>query len=66
MPQDGRDRPGAEGAGGQVKVVDRRRFREDGDPVEHATEGAAEAGVAPAQPGGEAEAPDARDTQLAA
>jgi molecular chaperone GrpE len=62
MPQNGRDLPG-EDAGGEVKVVDRRRFRTDGDPVEEASE------VAPTTDSDVARAPeeaDPRDAQLAA
>jgi molecular chaperone GrpE len=64
MPQDGRDLPGREGAGGEVKVVDRRRFRQDGDPVEGAPneEATPEPGVAEPQPEPES---DPRDAQLA-
>jgi molecular chaperone GrpE len=62
MPHDGRDVPGREGAEGEVKVVDRRRFRQDGDPVEGAPEETASEPVI-AEPPPEL---DPRDAQLAA
>lgn len=53
-------RPAALEAEDQVKVVDRRRFRPDGDPVDDAPEDAG-AGAGPPAP-----APDERDDRLAA
>ncbi len=63
MSDERRGAPGAEGGEPQVKVVDRRRFRSDGAPVE---EGGSE-GTGGAQAAPEAEAgADPRDAQLAA
>lgn len=53
-------RPAAGEAEDQVKVVDRRRFRADGDPVDDASE---DTGAVPGSP---ARAPDDRDDRLAA
>lgn len=63
MPQDGRDGPDQNGSGNEVKVVDRRRFRPDGSPME---EEAPEAALPPAESPAAPEEPDPRDEQLAA
>jgi molecular chaperone GrpE len=62
MPHDGRDVPGREGAEGEVKVVDRRRFRQDGGPVEGAPEETTSEPVSTEPP----PELDPRDAQLAA
>ncbi len=72
MSEERHDGP-AQPAGGQVKVVDRRRFRSDGEPMEvgdspaPAGEGAEAAGEAenPAGGGG-APGPDERDARITA
>lgn len=71
MSEERHDVP-APGADAQVKVVDRRRFRQDGDPVEG--DGSAQVGSAEQAPGAEATAgraaeqpaADERDATLAA
>ena len=69
MSEERQDAPG--NGGGEVKVVDRRRFRPDGAPVEGAPESDARPSAAapdePAPAGGEvAAAADDRDQRLAA
>lgn len=61
MAEERRDASAPEGAEDQVKVVDKRRFRPEGDPVEDA---GAEEGAPSAA--GAAPGPDPRDAQLAA
>ncbi len=63
MSDDRRRASAPEGAEGQVKVVDRRRFRADGEPAEDAGAAGPEASRAGAA---EPAAPDDRDERLAA
>ncbi len=65
MSGERQDVPGNDGV--EVKVVDKRRFRSDGAPVEASQdeERAAPAASDPAPAGGEAAAPDDRDERIA-
>ena len=68
MSEERRGRTGPEGGEPQVKVVDRRRFRPDGGPVEGEPGGAGARRRAARRGGARppAPAPDPRDAQLAA